>query len=143
MDEIGCVNRRREKRVVERCKQERRRFPGDACQRKDDAGDDARQRGRHNHGEYGARPRGAKGERALAQRVRHEQQELLGRARDDRNHHDAEREPSGQRAEVPSGRQNPVGEDADNDRRHAVERVCGERTTEPTACPDIPTGRFR
>ena len=64
--------------------------------------------------------------------ARHEQQQFLGRARDDRDHHDAERDAAGERAELLERQhRDPVDEDADDDRRHAVQRVGGE--------PDRPT----
>ena len=71
--------------------------------------------------------RGAERERAFAERVRHEQQQFLGRPRDDRNHHHAERESAGERAEMPERQhRDAVREHADHDRRHAVQRVGGE-----------------
>ena len=94
------------------------------------------QRRRQDDGEDGARPRRAERQRALAHRAGHEQQQLLGRARDDRDHHDAEREAAGERAELLERQHgDAVGEDADDDRRHAVERVGGEPDDARTGVP--------
>ena len=118
---------RREEAVVERREEQRRRLAGDARQREHDAGDDARQRRRQHDGEDRARARRAERQRAFAHRAGHEQQQFLGRPRDDRNHHDAEREAAGERAELLERQHgDPVDEHADHDRRHAVQRVGGE-----------------
>ena len=55
----------REVRIVERREQQRRRFAGDACQREQDAGDNARQRRRQDDGENRARACRAERQRTL------------------------------------------------------------------------------
>ena len=72
----------------------------------------------------------------LAQRGRHEQQHLLRRARDERQHDDRERERAGVGAlPVPDDEQ-AVDEDADDDRRQPVEHVEHEldRPRDPARC---------
>jgi hypothetical protein len=80
------------KRLLNEVKSSGAVSPGDARQREDDAGDDAGQRRGQDHAEHRPRPRRAERQRAFAHRARHQQQQLLRRARDDRDHHDAERE---------------------------------------------------
>ena len=75
-----------------------------------------------------ARARVAPSASAPSRRVdRDEQQQLLSRPHDERDHHDAECEATGERREVPE-RQHRDAErkHADHDRWHAVERIGGE-----------------
>jgi hypothetical protein len=80
-------------------KEQRSCFSGDACQREHDTGDDAGQRGGHEDGRHRLRASGPSAA-PFTQRVRYQQKQFLGRPRDDRNHHDAERQAAGQHAEV-------------------------------------------
>ena len=118
---------RGEKPVIERREQQRRRFARNARERQHDAGDNAGKGGRQDDREDGARARRAERERALAHRFRDQQQQLFGRPRDNRNHHDAEGDPSGDGAELLERQDgNPVDEHADDDRRDAVQGVGGK-----------------
>ncbi len=57
----------------------------------------------------------------------HEVDELLGGARDDRNHHDAERDTARERAELLERQhRKAIDEHAHHDRRDAVQGVGGE-----------------
>ena len=134
--EIGCRGSVEKYRLLSAVNSKRRGFTRHARQREQDARQDARQRGRDDDGEHGSRLRRAQRERTLAQRLRHEQQQLLGRPHDEREHHDRERERAGERRELMEGQHgDAVREHADHDRRDAVERVGGEpgRGREPRA----------
>ncbi len=100
---------------------------------------------RHDHG--GDRPplARAQGHGAFAQGARNRAQELLGAAHSDGNHHDAQREAAGQGGEVLHGHDDQgVGENSDDDGRHAVQQVRGVANDERnTSCRRIPPGRRR
>ena len=77
--------------------------------------------------EHRSRARGSQRERALAQSRWHEQQQFLGGTHDERNHHDAECDAAGRGRKVPKGQHGDcVDEDADDNRRYAVEGVGGK-----------------
>ena len=72
--------------------EQRRRLAGGARDRQHRAGEDAAEARRQDDAEHGAPAADAEREARLPQRGRHEQQHLLRRARDQRQHDDRERE---------------------------------------------------
>ena len=93
-----------EEPVVERGEEQRRRLPGDARERQHDARDDPGQRRRQHDASSTRAPRVAPSARAPSRSVsRHQPQQLFGRAGDDRNHHDAERDAAGERENCRNG----------------------------------------
>ena len=113
--------------VAEGGEQQRRGFAGHARQREQDAGDDAFERGAHDDLHDGAPLGDAQRERGFAVAVRHELQDFLGRAHDERNHHQAEHDAAGQRGKAFHRHdQQRINDDAPGDGRHAVEDVGGE-----------------
>jgi hypothetical protein len=87
-------------------------------------GQNARQGRRQDNGEDGPSSRRAKRQCAFLERRRHEAQQFLGGPHDERDHHHAQGQAARGRRELPERQnRNAVDEHADDNRRHAVQRV--------------------
>ena len=78
-----------------------RGFAYNAARCQNHAGQDARHGAGQHNGEYGAQLAGPQAKAALAVRIRHCKQRFLGGAHDDRQHHDGQREGTGDQAVAP------------------------------------------
>ena len=104
--------------------QQRRGFSGHAGKGQHDAGDHSGGGRAQRDRKRGAPARNAQAISGFADGLRHQQQHLLGGARDGRNHHDRQRHATGQRGEMfLAHHDQPVGHNADHDGGHAVQHV--------------------
>ena len=110
--------------VAEGSEQQGRRFTRDARDGEQHPGDDSLERGLDHDAQDDFPARDAQGQRRLPIAVRDEQQHLLGRANDQRNHHEAQRDTARIGRET-FHRHNDQGirHDAPDNRRHTVEHV--------------------
>ena len=76
-DEIGCAQAGRKNRLLNAVNSSGAVSPAIRASAQHDAGDDTRQRRRHDDAEHGARARRAERQRAFAHRPRDEQQQFL------------------------------------------------------------------
>src|SRR5579872_7203144 len=112
--------------IAESGEKQRGSFTGDAGEREKNCRENA-SIGRRDDNCVDRLPfAGAERHRAFPERVGNSAHEVFGAAQRDGNHHDAEGDAAGERGEM-FERQNDerVSEDADDDRRHAVEQVGG------------------
>src|SRR6266403_927687 len=111
--------------LVSKCgEQQRRGFSGNAREGQHDAGDDSRGSRAQRNRERGAPAGDAQTVRGFADSLWDQEQHLLGGPRDGRNHHNGERNATGQRREMfLREHDQPVGHNADHDGGHTVQDI--------------------
>ncbi len=111
--------------LVPECGEEQRRgFSRNAREGQHDSGDDSRGGRAQRNRERGAPAGNAQTVRGFADGLRNQKQHLLGGARNGRNHHDGQRDATGQRGEVLLRKHDEsVGHNADHNGGHTVQDI--------------------